>query len=192
MPYFDLKEVRSLALRTHNNSYHFKKGIPLEVTNAEDVDRFRNETPLFETDENGVALVNVNKGTITSRGFRKFKSENAIDAEEVLKDVYAEAVAARESKPVDVNALLNEVNEELNAAKVSTEEVSSEEVPSEEKQENNELPEGEQLENLQVEVVQEAPKKKKKKASNECGKCSRVFDSKAELELHLEDHDAEE
>jgi hypothetical protein len=190
MAYFVPKEVRSLAIKTHNKGYHFKKDQPLLVEIQEDIDRFRNEVPLVETDNQGNRLATVSSNTTTSRAFKKFKATNGFDAEQVLKDVYEETVRERESKPVDVKALLEEANKESFGA------------PEIKKIEDNDqvevtaiddviITENKEISEPEAENT-EPIKKKKKKSANECPKCGRKFESKTALDIHLEDHDMEE
>lgn len=183
--YFDLKEFRSYMIKTKNGKYHFKKGEPLKVENQEDIDRFRNETPLIEVDKNGNPVIENNNSTIISREYRRFRQANLQipdDPENLLRKVYEEAARERETKGVDVSKLLEEVNKDA-----LNKEVEPEVTP----QPNAELIKEEKA--VKDKRIQEATtQKKKKKKATECELCGRNFRSKAELEKHLADHEEEE
>jgi hypothetical protein len=182
MAHFDLKEVRGYGIRTKNGFYQFKKGTPLEVTNQEDIDRFKNETALVEVDQNGNKLAAKDATTVTSRAYRRFREANVLfqeEAEDVLAKAYTEAVQKREQEGVDVNKLLEAVNQDT---------IKKEEVPVELQTPVDEVKVETSYE--RKEIHKKVSKQKKK--ANECDKCGRSFKNKAELEEHLLDHEDEE
>lgn len=109
--FFDLKMAHSYKMSgISGRRYCFYKGKPVEVTDTEDIQKFRAHSDLFfECDEDGnqVSIESQNKGAKTFVTFRP----NIANRDEVIKKGNEQAMEQRKAG-VDVNKLLEEAGKD--------------------------------------------------------------------------------